>query len=70
MGQMDRSGTEDLGLTARLLYGYILSNTAVLTPAESSFVLMAGLIPQDVRLQRPHWSVGAALTMQAGKFPA
>ena len=48
MGQMDRSGTEDLGLTARLMYGYILSNTTVLTPAESSFVLMAGLIPQDV----------------------
>lgn len=49
MGQMDRSGTEDLGLTARLVYGYLLSNTAVLTPAETSFVLIAGLIPQDVR---------------------
>jgi hypothetical protein len=48
MGQMDRSGTEDLGLTARLMYGYILSNTAVLSPAETSFVLIAGLIPQDV----------------------
>jgi hypothetical protein len=48
MGQMDRSGTEDLGLTARLMYGYILSNTSVLTAAESSFVLIAGLIPQDV----------------------
>jgi len=48
MGQMDRSGTEDLGLTARLMYGYILSNTQVLSPAESSFVLLAGLIPQDV----------------------
>ena len=48
MGQMDRSGTEDLGITARLLYGYILSNTSVLTAAESSYVLMAGLIPQDV----------------------
>lgn len=51
MGQMDRSGTEDLGLTARLLYGYILSNTSVLTSAESSFVLIAGLIPQDVNPQ-------------------
>lgn len=48
MGQMDRSGTEDLGLTARLMYGYILSNMSVLTAAESSFVLVAGLIPQDV----------------------
>ncbi len=50
MGQMDRSGTEDLGLTARLMYGYILSNTSVLTAAESSFVLVACLIPQDVSL--------------------
>lgn len=50
MGQMDRSGTEDLGLTARLMYGYILSNTSVLTAAETSFVLIAGLIPQDVSL--------------------
>lgn len=48
MGQMDRSGTEDLGLTARLMYGYVLSNTQVLNAAESSFVLLAGLIPQDV----------------------
>jgi len=48
MDQMDRSGTEDLGLTAKLMYGYLLSNTAVLTPAETSFVLIAGLIPQDV----------------------
>ncbi len=50
MGQMDRSGTEDLGLTARLVYGYILSNTNVLTHAETSYVLIAGLIPQDVRV--------------------
>ncbi len=49
MGQMDRSGTEDLGITARLMYGYVLSNTSVLTAAETSFVLLAGLIPQDVR---------------------
>jgi hypothetical protein len=49
MGQMDRSGTEDLGIAARLMYGYILSNTNVLTPAETSYVLIAGLIPQDVR---------------------
>ncbi|KAK2045305.1 carboxymuconolactone decarboxylase [Colletotrichum somersetense] len=51
MGQMDRCGTEDLGLTARLIYGYILSNTNVLSPVETSYVLIAGLIPQDVNPQ-------------------
>ncbi|KAH8661294.1 AhpD-like protein [Ilyonectria robusta] len=51
MGQMDRSGSEDLGLMARLVYGYILSNTDVLTPVETSFVLIASLIPQDVNPQ-------------------
>lgn len=49
MSQMDRSGTEDLGITARLMYGYILSSTNVLTASETSFVLVAGLIPQDVK---------------------
>jgi len=48
MGQMDRSGTEDLGLVARLVYGYVLSNTSILSAAETSFVMIAGLIPQDV----------------------
>jgi len=48
MGSLDRSGTEDLGMAARLNYSYILSNTSVLTAAETSYVLMAGLIPQDV----------------------
>ncbi|OCL13963.1 carboxymuconolactone decarboxylase [Glonium stellatum] len=51
MGQMDRSGTEDLGVVARLMYGHLLSNTKILTPAETSFVLLAGLIPQDVNPQ-------------------
>ena len=51
MGQMDRSGTEDLGLTARLLYGYVLSNTAILGPADTSLVLVAALVPQDVNPQ-------------------
>ncbi|KAI9866419.1 MAG: hypothetical protein M1813_001541 [Trichoglossum hirsutum] len=51
MGQMDNSGTEDLGIAARLMYGYLLSNTSVLTPSESSFCLLAGLIPQDVNPQ-------------------
>ena len=48
MGQMDSSGTEDLGIIARLMYGYVLSNEAVLGPKETSFVLVSGLIPQDV----------------------
>lgn len=48
MGQMDKSGTEDLGLVARLTYGYVLSNTKVLSAVETSYVLIAGLIPQDV----------------------
>jgi len=48
MGQMDRSGTEDLGLMARLEYGYVLSNTSILSPAETSFAVLAALIPQDV----------------------
>ncbi|KAB5575999.1 AhpD-like protein [Coniochaeta sp. 2T2.1] len=51
MGQMDNSGTEDLGLLARLTYGYVLSNTKVLTAVETSYVLIAGLIPQDVNPQ-------------------
>lgn len=54
MAQMDQSGTEDLGITARLMYGYILSNTKVLSAVESSFVLLAGLIPQDVRNRASH----------------
>ncbi|KAF5532944.1 carboxymuconolactone decarboxylase [Fusarium phyllophilum] len=51
MGRLDRSGAPDLGLLARLTYGYVLSNTDVLTPAETSFVLIASLIPQDVNPQ-------------------
>ncbi|RKK93190.1 hypothetical protein BFJ68_g13385 [Fusarium oxysporum] len=51
MGQLDWSGAPDLGLLARLTYGYVLSNTDVLTPAETSFVLIASLIPQDVNPQ-------------------
>ncbi|KAH8652485.1 AhpD-like protein [Xylariales sp. PMI_506] len=51
MGQMDRSGTEDLGLIGRLVYGHILSNVKILSPAETSFIMIAGLIPQDVNPQ-------------------
>jgi hypothetical protein len=53
MRQMDYSGTEDLGLTARLMYGHILSNLTVLDSAETSYVMIAGLIPQDVRPNVP-----------------
>jgi hypothetical protein len=48
MSQLERSGAPDLGLLARLTYGYVLSSTDLLTPAETSFVLIASLIPQDV----------------------
>jgi len=48
LDQMDNSGTEDLGLVARLMYSHILSNTSVLNAAETSFVMIAALIPQDV----------------------
>jgi len=59
MGQMDRSGTEDLGLLARIEYGYILSPTGVLDAAESSMVVLASLIPQDVNPQLKGHLVGA-----------
>ena len=51
MSQLDGSGTEDLGNIARLMYGYVLSNTCVLSAQESSYILLAGLIPQDVNAQ-------------------
>ncbi|KAG4430770.1 hypothetical protein IFR05_013739 [Cadophora sp. M221] len=51
MRQMDTPGTEDLGLIARLMYAHILSNTRILNGAETSYVLIAALIPQDVNPQ-------------------
>lgn len=52
MGQMDNSGAPDLGLLARVEYGYILSGgDGILSPAETSFVLLAALVPQDVNPQ-------------------
>ncbi|KAI9825420.1 MAG: hypothetical protein M1832_001150 [Thelocarpon impressellum] len=51
MGDMTHSGTEDLAILARLLYGHVLSNTAVLSPLETSCVIIASLIPQDVNPQ-------------------
>lgn len=68
MGQMDRSGTGDLGLTARLMYGYILSNERVLDAKETSFVAMAGLIPQDVRIVKfPHNAKRVLTSWRAGE---
>jgi hypothetical protein len=53
MDQMDHSGTEDLGITARLIYGHIVSNTSILSPVETTYVLIAGLVPQDVSSTTP-----------------
>ena len=50
MGQMDRAN-EDLGVMARLMYGHNLSNTSILTAKETSLVLIAGLVSQDVNPQ-------------------
>ncbi|KAI7781217.1 carboxymuconolactone decarboxylase [Diaporthe eres] len=51
MTSLDHCGTEDLGLAVRLAYGYLLSTTSVLSEAETSFVMIAGLVPQDVNPQ-------------------
>lgn len=50
MSQMETtSGAPDLGLLAKLMYGYILGGGEdVLKGKEISWVLIAGLIPQDV----------------------
>ena len=45
------TSSEDLGHTALLNYSYILSNVKVLSARESSFTMLAGLIPQDVNAQ-------------------
>lgn len=44
---MKISGTEDLDLIAKLMYAFVLSNTKILDQAETSYVLIAALIPQD-----------------------
>lgn len=48
---LDGCGTPDLGSTARLLYAHVLSEMSVLTPVETSWVLVAGLVPLDVNEQ-------------------
>lgn len=50
--QLDSSGTEDLGHAARLEYGFILSGgNGILSDKETSFTVLAALIPQDVNPQ-------------------
>lgn len=56
MHSLDHCGTEDLGLAVRLTYGYVLSTTAILSEAETSFVMIAGLVPQDVSLFTSNFS--------------
>ena len=51
MSQMDNCGTEDLGVTARLMYGYLLSDLAVLNEVETSWVMLAGLVGLDCNAQ-------------------
>ncbi|KAJ5813674.1 uncharacterized protein N7503_000424 [Penicillium pulvis] len=51
MEQMRLSGTEDLDAVARLFYGHIVSNTDILSPVETSYALIAAIIPQDVNPQ-------------------
>lgn len=45
-------GTEDLALIAALQYGFVLSGgNGVLSDKETSFCVLAGLVPQDVNPQ-------------------
>lgn len=41
------------------MYTYVLSNTTILTAAETSYVMVTGLIPQDVNPQLKGHLVGA-----------
>jgi hypothetical protein len=45
---MNASGTPDLGATGRLMYGFLLSHTNVLSAKETMFVTMSGAIVCDV----------------------
>jgi len=70
MDHMDHSGTPDLGLMVRMVYGYILSNTNVLSQAETSFVMVASLIPQDVSPHLPDGQGCCASDTSSGQPPA
>lgn len=65
---LDQSGTEDLGLAVRLTYGYVLSPTGILSEAETSFVMIAGLIPQDVS-SPPSFTLSLTQTKIARRVP-
>lgn len=69
MTSLDNCGTEDLGLAVRLAYGYLLSTTSVLSEAETSFVMIAGLIPQDVSPALPSGPPRWALSGMNEKSP-
>jgi hypothetical protein len=51
MNDMDHCGIQDLGLLARLAYSYVLSNIDILSEVETSVIMVASLIPQDVSLR-------------------
>jgi hypothetical protein len=56
MGQMDWSGTEDLGLLARLDYGFVLSPCGILPEKETSFGESVGFLVVAVfRLSWVSW---------------
>lgn len=48
MGGM-RNSYDDIAVVAELMYGHVFSNTEVIGKRDTSFCLIAGLIPQDVR---------------------
>lgn len=50
MGGMQNS-YDDLGVVAELMYGHVFSNVEVLGARDTSLLLIAGLIPQDVSPQ-------------------
>jgi len=50
MGGM-RNSYDDIAVVAELMYGHVFSNTEVIGKRDTSFCLIAGLIPQDVNPQ-------------------
>lgn len=50
MGGM-RNSYDDLGVVAELMYGHVFSNLKVLGERDTSLLLVAGLIPQNVNPQ-------------------
>ncbi|KAI9821541.1 MAG: bifunctional AP-4-A phosphorylase/ADP sulfurylase [Phylliscum demangeonii] len=60
MRQMrETSGAPDLAALVRLLYGHVLSNTDTLSALETSWVMIAALVPQDVEPQLKGHLLGA-----------